>query len=101
MCDPCYFSLPSVFFFCSKSERSFSVVSINAIVFPLIDLWSSLAAGVGWGAAQSFVFYASMLGHSLGPGALYTPQCSLNSFILASITGGLFNALHILLMILA
>src|SRR4051812_23174185 len=29
----------------AKSERSFSVVSINAIVFPMTDIYSSITAG--------------------------------------------------------
>jgi hypothetical protein len=86
----------------SRCERSFSVVSINAIVFPLVDLWSSIAAGVGFGASQSFMFYAPVVARALGPGALFSPHCSaFSTTILAAWNALLFNAMHVLLMIIA
>ena len=85
-----------------RAERSFSVVSINAIVFPLVDLWSGVAAGAGYGAVQTFVYYAPILAHALGPGVLYSGHCSaLSAFASGAWTAFLFNVLHILLMILA
>lgn len=85
-----------------RCERSFSVVSINAIVFPLVDFWSAMAAGVGFGATQTLIYYAPMVAHSMGPGTLFSSQCSaLSSFTSAAANAALFNALHIPLMILA
>lgn len=86
----------------SRSERSFSVVSINAIVFPLIDLYSSIAAGVGFGAMHSFMYYAVIIAHSLGPGALFNAHCpQFSTFFSAAWTALFFNILHICWMILA
>jgi hypothetical protein len=87
---------------CSRAERSFAVVSINAIVFPLIDVYSAIAAGLGFGAMQSFFYYAVILAHTLGPGALYSGKCTaFSSAFAAAWNALLFNSLHILLMIIA
>jgi len=85
-----------------RCERSFSVVSINAIVFPLVDFWSALAAGVGFGATHTLIYYAPMIGFSMEAGTLFTSQCSvMSSFTAAAANACLFNALHLPLMILA
>jgi len=84
-----------------RCERSFSVVSINAIVFPLVDFWSGLAAGVGYGATQSLVYYGPMMAHAMGPGTLYMPHCSaMSALVSAAANAALFNALHVPLMVL-
>lgn len=86
----------------SRAERSFSVVSINAIVFPLIDLYSGIAAGVGFGAMQTFVYYATLFGQSLGPGTLYSPHCPhMSAFVSAAWTALMFNLMHVCWMVVA
>jgi hypothetical protein len=78
------------------------VVSINAIVFPLIDLYSAIAAGVGFGAMHSFMYYAPIIAHALGEGALFNPHCpQFSTFFSAAWTSLFFNIMHICWMILA
>jgi len=85
-----------------RSERSFSVVSINAIVFPLVDLYSAIAAGVGFGACHSIMLYGTIIAHAHGPGELLNDRCpSYNAFVAAACSALLYNVLHITLMILA
>jgi hypothetical protein len=85
-----------------RCERSFSVVSINAIVFPLVDFWSGIAAGVGYGATQSLVYYGPVVARAMGPGTLYAPHCAaFSTLVSAAANAALFNALHVPLMVLA
>jgi hypothetical protein len=64
-------------------ERKFSVTSTNIVIFPLSDLSSGLAAGIGFGAIQALIQYGAVLAQTLGAGALhsqYCPQLSLSLF---------------------
>ena len=77
-------------------------MSINAIVFPLIDLYSAIAAGVGFGAMHSFMYYAIIMSYAIGDGALFNPHCPhFSTFFSAAWTALFFNILHICWMILA
>lgn len=78
------------------------MVSINAIVFPLIDIYSAIAAGVGFGAAQSFMYYAVVVSRALGPGALFNPHCThFSSFFTSAWMAFFFNVMHICWMIMS
>ena len=85
----------------SRSERSFSVVSTNAIAFPMTDLYSSTgalclcsdfahlcvvraAAGLGFGLVHCVLMYGSILGSALGPGTVFSPHCSQFSTFVVS-----------------
>ena len=96
MCAACFLNI------CSRSERSFSVVSINAIVFPLIDLYSAIAAGVGFGAIHTFMYYATIIAHSVGDGTLYSAHCpQISTFFSAAWMALFFNIMHIGWMVIA
>lgn len=86
----------------AKAEKSFSVVSINAIVFPMSDIYSSVASGVGFGSLHCFLYYGSLLSNSLGPAALFSSQCNFfSTFYIAAWNSFLFSLLHVFLMIIA
>ena len=86
----------------SRCERSFSVVSINAIVFPLIDLYSSIAAGLGFGAMYAFMYYAIIISHAVGDGALFNPHCNqFSAFFSAAWMALFFCICHICWMVIA
>jgi hypothetical protein len=86
----------------SHSSRSFSIVSINAIVFPLRDFYSAIAAGLGFAAARVFFYYGILISHSLGPATLYSSTCSrINSFLHSSLNAALFSYLDFALMLIA
>jgi hypothetical protein len=85
-----------------KVERSFSVVSTNAIAFPLVDFWSALAAGTGWGFVQTLVMLGPLLTESMGYGSLFTDKCpSLSVLVISSWTSLFYNMNHIAWMLLA
>jgi len=84
------------------SARSFSLYQLNALLFPLSDLNSAIAAGVGFSLCHVFSFYGQLLISSGGPGALYSPNCNQFSlFTSAALTGGCFSLMEISLMITA
>jgi hypothetical protein len=53
-------------------------------VFPLNDLSSSLAAGVGFGAMHSLMMYGSVLSASSGDGVLFEESCPTFPLIVVS-----------------
>jgi len=92
-----------VFFrFYEKGERSFSGMSTNAVTFPLDDLSSATAAGLGFGFMQTLMFYGSIIGSAWGSGTLFSPWCSAMSvFVLSAWMAFCFLLLHVFLMIIA
>jgi anterior pharynx defective protein 1 len=92
----------SLLVFYDKTVRSFSIVSINAIVFPLRDFYAAISSGLGFATARLFLHYGIILSHSLGEATLYAANCQrINSFIHAAINGMLFSFLDFALMIIA
>lgn len=90
------------FKFYARAERSFAVVSTNAIAFPMTDLYSSIAAGVGFALVQCVLVYGSILGSALGPGALFSDYCpQMSTFVLSAWMSFCFGIMHIFWMILA
>lgn len=86
----------------SRAERSFSVVSTNAIAFPLRDFYSGVAGGVGFGLTSTILFYGSIISSSSGVGTLFSDSCSIMStFVLCAVSALLMGILHICLMVLA
>ena len=100
-----------------RAERSFAVVSTNAIAFPMTDLYSSAgvctpltaplisslvsldlsaAAGVGFASVQCTMLYGPVISYALGPGTLFADQCTqFSTVVLAAWTSFLFGLLHI------
>lgn len=90
------------FHFYAKAERSFSVVSTNAIAFPLKDSTSSIAAGLGFGLTFTGLLYGSFLANATGPGTLFSEHCPhMSAFVLSAWIALAFNVLHVALMVLA
>jgi len=90
------------FHFYSKAERSFSVVSTNAIQFPLTDFYSATAAGLGFGGMYTVLMYGTIVSNSLGPGTVFADTCPhFSTFVSASGSALLFSILHLFLMIIA
>eukprot|EP01006_Ploeotia_vitrea_P063121 TRINITY_DN84977_c0_g1_i1.p1 TRINITY_DN84977_c0_g1~~TRINITY_DN84977_c0_g1_i1.p1 ORF type:complete len:241 (-),score=101.02 TRINITY_DN84977_c0_g1_i1:11-733(-) len=84
------------------AEMSFSVVSTNAVVFPLTDLMSAVAAGLGFGIVQTMMIYGSVLSSAMGPGALFSPKCDhWSSVFQGALQSNMFVFIHIALMIIA
>lgn len=71
-------------------------------VFPLNDLSSSLASGIGFGTMHSLLMYGSVLVASNGTGVLFEDSCPMMPLIVMSAFNSLaFLILDIVLMILA
>lgn len=86
----------------AKAERSFSVVSTNAIAFPLTDFYSALAAGVGYSLIHCLLMYSVILSNALGPGTFFADTCPhFSTFVVTAWLSFSFGILHILLMIIA
>lgn len=72
----------------SKFENSFSVVSTNAVAFPLIDFYSALSAGMGFGVMSTTLLYGTVLSHSSGPGTVFAETCThFSMYIIAGAYG--------------
>lgn len=91
------------FFVCyAKAEGSFAVVGTNAISFPLTDLYSALAAGLGYGGLHTILIYGTIVFNSLGPGTFFADTCpDFSVFVLSAWLAFCFGILHMELMILA
>jgi len=86
----------------SKAEASFSVVSTNAIAFPMSDFYSATAAGLGFGVISSLLLDGSILAFSTGPGTLFSDTCPhFSTFVISAWNAFLMNIFHIFLMIIA
>lgn len=86
----------------AKVERSFTVVSTNAISFPLTDFYSATAAGLGFGLMYCVLMYGTIASNSLGPGTLFADTCPhFSTFVNIAWSSLLFGILHVLLMIIA
>jgi len=86
----------------AKTEKSFSVVSTNAVAFPMIDFYSALASGVGYGVTYSVMIYGSVISHSWGSGTLFSEACpQISAFVVAAVNASIFGLLHIVVMIAA
>jgi anterior pharynx defective protein 1 len=85
-----------------KTERSFSVVSTNGVLFPMSDFYSSVAAGLGFGFMHSLLLYGSILSNALGPGTLFADTCPyFSTFVVSAWTACFFGILHVALMVIA
>ena len=88
----------------SATARSFSVVGLHALLYPLTDIYAALAAGLGFGLTHITVVHATLFFYSLEYGALFaadTNTCPPFSLFTASaLTALLYGVLHPLLMIL-
>jgi len=76
-------------------------VGTNAVAYPMVDFYSSLAAGLGFGATYTIMLYGTILSYSSGPGALWSDTCSRSTFVVSAWTALVFCALHVVLMIIA
>jgi len=85
-----------------KHENTFSVIGTNSVSYPLIDFYSALAAGVGFGGAYVVMVYGSILAFSSGPGTLFANSCpNFSTFVVSSWLSLAFSVLHMFLMIIA
>lgn len=86
----------------SRLEQSFSVVSTNAIAFPMTDIYSSLAAGVGFAGMHGVLMYGTLISNSAGAGTLFADNCpQFSTFVVSSWLAAGFGILHMLLMVIA
>jgi hypothetical protein len=85
----------------SSTSRSFSVVSLHALLYPLTDLFAAVAAGLGFAFAHISIVFAAVFLYASEMGALFTDSCSLFSvFSLSAWNAFFFGLLHIALMLL-
>eukprot|EP00808_Paulinella_micropora_P023540 g54882.t1 len=85
-----------------RFENTFTVVSTNAVAFPIVDFYCGLAGGLGFGVANSVMIYGTVISYADGPGVYYADTCSIfNAFVLSAWLGLAFCLLHIGLMIIA
>lgn len=83
-------------------ERKFSVLGTNAVLFPLRDLSSALAAGLGWGLADIIMVHGDVLVRTTGAATLVSPACSQVSVpVAASIAATGIWLLDVALMVIA
>mmetsp|Transcript_17026 Transcript_17026/g.32312 ORF Transcript_17026/g.32312 Transcript_17026/m.32312 type:complete len:300 (-) Transcript_17026:18-917(-) len=84
------------------AERNFTVLTPSVHIYPLQDLSSSIVSGLGFGLMHTVTLYGILLGHSIGDATLFSPRCQqMSAFTVAAWLSVAFNALHVLLMILA
>ena len=87
------------------SARSFSVVSLHALLFPLSDLYAAIALGLGFAFAHVLVLYGPVLAYAgeygaLFPGDAASGSCpAFSAFPLAAWSAFFFGALHLCLMV--
>ena len=84
--------------------RSFSVVGLHALLFPLTDLYAAIALGLGFAFAHVLIVYGSVLSYAGEWGALYLPSSAttcpgLSVFPVTAWTACLFGVFHIALMV--
>eukprot|EP00455_Lapot_gusevi_P056681 TRINITY_DN9482_c0_g1_i2.p1 TRINITY_DN9482_c0_g1~~TRINITY_DN9482_c0_g1_i2.p1 ORF type:complete len:239 (-),score=50.84 TRINITY_DN9482_c0_g1_i2:21-737(-) len=85
-----------------KAESSFSVVATNGVLFPMTDLSSALAAGLGFGLTHSVLMYGSVLAAASGPGTLYSSNCpQMSTFTLSALNSLWYTLSHVCWMIVA
>ena len=88
----------------SATARSFSVVGLHALLYPLTDIYAALATGLGFALTHITVIHASIFFYSLEYGALFSadpatcPPFSL--FTSTALTALLTGLLHPLLTVL-
>jgi len=86
----------------ARAERGFAAVSTNAIVFPMTDLYSGLAAGVGFGVTSTALIHGAVLASARGPGTHFSPECPEMSTIQLTAWYALcFNIMHICWMVIS
>ena len=81
---------------------SFLSISTNGISFPLTDISASVAAGLGFGLAQSVIIFGSILSNATGEATLFSPECEdISTFVLSSWTAFCFIFLQLFLMVVS
>lgn len=91
-------------FYCmfARAELSFSVVSTNAIAFPMTDIYTALASGCGFAIVHSVLFYGTLISYSIGPGTFFADTCPEYSvFVVTSWMACAYGIIHMLLMVIA
>uniref|UniRef100_A0A7S3ZIR3 Uncharacterized protein n=2 Tax=Lotharella globosa TaxID=91324 RepID=A0A7S3ZIR3_9EUKA len=84
------------------AELSFTVMTPSVSIYPLQDISSSIVSGMGFGLMHTVTLYGILLSYSTGDATLFSPRCEqMSAFTLAAWLSLAFNALHVLLMILA
>ena len=87
----------------STTARSFSIVGLHALLYPLTDIYAALAAGLGFGLTHITVIHATIFFYSLEYGALFPadpatcPPFSL--FTYSALSALLYGVLHLCLMV--
>jgi len=90
------------FKFFAQFERSFSSMETNEVVFPLTDLTSSLAGGLGFALGHITLIYIPTISKSLGPGTYFTDECpDYSVYVISSILALGWGLQHIFLMVIA
>eukprot|EP00475_Leptophrys_vorax_P041710 TRINITY_DN7871_c0_g1_i1.p1 TRINITY_DN7871_c0_g1~~TRINITY_DN7871_c0_g1_i1.p1 ORF type:complete len:240 (-),score=62.77 TRINITY_DN7871_c0_g1_i1:33-752(-) len=90
------------FKFYEKSERTFAVTSTNLVVFPLSDLSSSIAAGVGFAGIHGLIMYGGVLAQSIGIGSLVSTACpEMSLYVLSALSAFFIQNIQMALMVIA
>ena len=85
-----------------RIERQFGAVATNAVSYPLSDFYSSLAAGVGFGAAYTLAIYASIFAEATGPGVVFSATCPyMSTFVFSAWHACLLNIAHVALSVIS
>lgn len=86
-----------------RTEPWFNVVSTNRVASPLIDFYSSIASGTGFGLTLTLLLYGSVLANTVtGPGTFFTPTCqSMSIYSVAAVSALFINIQQILWMIIS
>jgi hypothetical protein len=58
-----------------RAEHFWAYSENIGVVYPLNDLMSSVAGGLGFGVSQAVMVYGATIFASLGPGTIYSESC--------------------------
>jgi hypothetical protein len=85
-----------------RVERQFGAVATNAVSYPLSDFYSSLAAGVGFGAAYTLTMYGGVFAEATGPGVVFSAACPyMSTFVFSAWHACCLNITHVALSVVS
>mmetsp|Transcript_15290 Transcript_15290/g.23164 ORF Transcript_15290/g.23164 Transcript_15290/m.23164 type:complete len:243 (+) Transcript_15290:38-766(+) len=85
-----------------STARRFSVIAMNAVLYPMQDLSSSFAAGIAWGITNAIMLYGDVLVRATGMATIVSPHCKeMSTPVLSSWASLLTIVIHTSIMIIA
>mmetsp|Transcript_35144 Transcript_35144/g.56498 ORF Transcript_35144/g.56498 Transcript_35144/m.56498 type:complete len:276 (+) Transcript_35144:113-940(+) len=84
------------------SRRRFSVIAVNAVLYPIHDLPSAVAAGLSWGIANAIMIYGDVMVRATGAATIVSPRCPSMSTPVVSAWASFFTIIqHVAMMVIA